>query len=63
MILEGTEHTSATRKTESAAGIGWQRRMPFQFKFGIGNGDRSLYWFIESDRNWLPYDRDDARPW
>ena len=60
MILEGTEHTFRDEKNRIGSRIGWQRRMPFQFKFGIGNGDRSLYWFIESDRNWLPYDRDDA---
>lgn len=60
MILEGTEHTFRDGKNRIGSRIGWQRKMPFQFKFGIGNGDRSLYWFIESDRNWLPYDREDA---
>ncbi len=59
MVLEGTEHTFRTEKNVIGKS-GWQRKMPFQFKFGVGNGDRALYWFIESDRGWQPYGRDDT---
>ncbi len=59
VIFEGTEMTF-TEAGNVIKGPGWKRSMPFQSKFGIGNTDRGLFWFCESNENWLPYEREDV---
>ncbi len=39
---------------------GWKKGYKFEPMIGVGDSDRAMFWFCESDEGWKPYDRKDA---